>query len=206
MIRHLTTLTSLILFALLSGCSSLPPEPQTPPPEHSRTELQQWLENQQNWHIKGKIGIRQGQEITSAAMNWTQQSDRYHIFMTGPMGQGSIDIKGSRQDVTMQISGEGIYFASSPEQLIEQRLGWSLPISNLLYWIKGLPAPGSEHEISLDQHNRLETLRQNNWKIRYSNYRHVADGNLPGKIILHQGKKLRVTLIIKEWNLNTPPG
>ncbi|MEH6627177.1 MAG: lipoprotein insertase outer membrane protein LolB [Motiliproteus sp.] len=206
MIRRLSIPISLALLFLLPGCSSTPSEPQTSAPSHSWMQQQQWLEGQQHWQINGKIGIRQGQELTAAAMSWTQQSDRYHIFMSGPMGQGAIDIKGSHQNVTMQISGEGIYFASSPEELLEQRLGWSLPIGNLLYWIKGLPAPGTAHQKSLDQHNRLETLEQNNWQIRYHSYRTVEDGNLPGKIVLRQGKKIRVTLIIKEWNLNPPAG
>ncbi|MCW8887303.1 MAG: lipoprotein insertase outer membrane protein LolB [Motiliproteus sp.] len=192
---------ALVLLLSLAGCSSLSPQQQSTPNEADWSQRQQWLSQQQQWSIKGKIGIRQDQEITSATMNWRQQQDSYHIFMAGPMGQGAVDIQGNRGRVIMQVSGEGRYVAASPEQLLKQRLGWALPISNLFYWVRGMPAPEGEHQKSFDPLNRLTTLEQDDWKIQYKGYQSVDGGELPSKVILRQGNHLKVTLVIKEWLL-----
>ncbi len=199
-------LTLTLLAWLIGGCSLLQPGPSPQAPVLSWSKHAERLNAQQHWSIKGKIGIRQHNDNSSANLNWTQQQQQYHIFMSGPLGQGAVDIQGSGQGVMMQVSGEGTYFAASPEALLEQRLGWSLPLSNLNYWVKGLPSPNSPYQKSLDANNRLATLVQDNWRISYLGYHQLAGAALPRKMVLNQGDQLRVTLIIKEWDLSLQPG
>lgn len=192
----------LLILALLSGCGSMQPrdsEPQTP--RLSWQQQAERLSQQQDWSLVGKIGIRQQQERTSASLNWEQQQDHYQIFMTGPLGQGAVKVQGSDEGITMDVSGEGRYTADTPEALLADQLGWSLPLSNLRYWIKGLPAPGSYYQQQLDDANRLASLTQDQWHIRYPSYHRLQHLDLPRKLILNHGTDLSVTLIIKEWQL-----
>ncbi len=199
-------LAALALPVALFGCGTTPQLPTSTEATHSWEQYRAELSRQQHWAIVAKLGIRQDQDIRSANLNWNQQQDRYQIFMTGPLGQGAINIRGSGQGVTLQISGEGSYMASSPEDLLQQRLGWSLPLSNLHYWVIGIPSPDSPHRKTLDEHNRLKELEQDSWRIQYRSYQQVESTDLPRKLILSQGDFLRVTLIIKEWNLRPQAG
>ena len=194
-------LFGILLTTILSGCTALPPMPETQQPVRSWQENVQWLDQQKKWAIKGKIGIRQDQQVTSANLSWNQRYDDYHIFMSGPLGQGAVDIQGNEQGVVLKISGDETYVATSPEALLQDQLGWSLPLSNLDYWIKGIPAPTEPHLKTLDERNLLKTLEQNSWKINYRSYHWDQDVPLPHKIILTQGKRLKVTLVVKEWSL-----
>ncbi|OMH39031.1 lipoprotein insertase outer membrane protein LolB [Motiliproteus sp. MSK22-1] len=198
--RHL--LLGILLISVISGCTSLPPVPETQAPVRSWQENTQWLEQQTEWAIKGKIGIRQDQQVTSANLSWEQQYNDYRIFMSGPFGQGAVDIRGNEQGIVLKISGDETYYATSPEALLQDQLGWSLPLSNLDYWVKGLPAPTEPYIKTLDERNLLKTLEQNSWKIQYRSYHWDQTVPLPHKIILTQGQFLKVTLVVKEWSLN----
>ncbi len=191
---------------ILSACST------TPQSELSKSNAikSTWSDHktyvalQNNFHAQGKVAIRQDGKRNSATLQWQQQGDHYRIFITGPLGSGAVTITGSTQGVEMDISGEGRFYASSPEQLMEQRLGWSLPISNLNYWAKGIPSPNSGFSHALDNQERLSQLQQNQWVIDYQSYHHLADTDWPRKMQLYYGDNIQVTLLIKQWDFEKP--
>ena len=83
--------------------------------------------------------------------------------------------------------------AKSTEQL---RL--DLPVSNLLWWIRGLPAPESRSRITLDSESHLAQLEQDGWKVEYQRYVEQNGYALPERLKLY-GQDLEVTLVIKDW-------
>lgn len=183
----------------LAACSTSPQKPVQSQSTYDWPTHQQYMLEQNQFQAQGKIAIRQQQQRSSATLQWQQQGDKYTIFMAGPFGGGAVTIKGSNQGVMMEISGEGRFFADSPESLMQDRLGWSLPVSNLSYWVKGVPAPGSRYSSALDEADRLLRLKQNNWLIDYQSYHHLEDTDWPRKLQLSYGPDLQVTLLIKNW-------
>ena len=81
---------------------------------------------------------------------------------------------------------------------MQQQLGWSLPVSNLLWWVRGLPAPYSKSQLQLDSNSLLTELKQDQWLIEYLSYRTENGLQLPERIKL-SGAGLNITLVIKEW-------
>ena len=81
---------------------------------------------------------------------------------------------------------------------MESQLGWQLPVSNLLWWIRGLPAPDSRSRVSLDGNGRLATLQQDDWHVEYLGYAEENGLTLPSRIKL-EGRDLQITLVIKDW-------
>lgn len=200
-------LTNFSLFALLLigliGCSSQPPQPVEPLTKISWEQRQQQLLPLTRWQVLGKINIRTPQESNTASLNWSQYDDHYRIYMAGPLGQGAINISGSeRHGVILDISGEERRQAASPEQLLNQQLGWSIPIGQMPYWIRGLPAPNRLHAKTLDPFNRLQQLQQNGWTIDYLSYQQKQQ-HLPRKIQLHRNGKMKLTLILKQWQFSS---
>jgi outer membrane lipoprotein LolB len=197
----------LLLTAVISGCSlspSLPPQEYNPLfwPLH-----QQLISEQTHWSLKGKIGIFREKKHASASLSWDQQGKNYRIYMAGPLGQGAVNIQGTEHKIDLEISGDGHYSAANPEALLMEHLGWSLPVSDLHYWIKGLPAPNSPHTKHLNPQHQLASLFQDGWDITYKSYQRIGETVLPRKIVLER-EHIRLTLVIKEWqlnDLNTPP-
>lgn len=192
-------LYALALLLLLAGCQLNAPREQlegSGSPEQWRQH--QTLVNQLGaWELSGKLGIRSDAQNASATLFWLQRNDYYDIVVSGPLGQGSARLQGEQGQTRLTHGGQQIQ-ADSPEQLMEQQLGWTLPLGNLYWWIRGLPAPDSAHLLSLDDDSRAQRLEQDGWQLDYSHYQVLEQLSLPGMIRL-QGPQLRATLLIKQW-------
>lgn len=186
--RYFWTLTLL----LLSGCSQLAKQPTAP----LVFDPQQALALQQ-WTAQGRIGIRWSDDSQSANLNWIQDLDAYRIRLSGPLGQGGLKIEGNAQDVSLQRSGDDkIHRAATPEALMQQLLGWYLPLAQARYWIRGLPAPGNHVEPLSDSSST--GFSQSGWRIEYPRLTRAAGRVLPEKLRLSR-ENLRITVIITEW-------
>lgn len=200
-------LIAALLCTALFGCSSQPTSTlsQPPLPEQSWEQQQQQLLPLTQWQVLGKIRIQSASDDSSANLSWQQRQDYYRIYIAGPLGQGAVNIEGSeRTGITLDVSGEGRYQADSPERLLYQQLGWEVPISQMPFWIRGLPAPQQRHSKQLDPLNRLQQLQQNGWTIDYLDYHNDLRPQLPRKIRLNRGDSLRLTLILKQWQFDLP--
>ncbi len=190
---HVIRLVALTLF--LSGCSQLQPRaPEQSPAPVSWAQYVSYMEAMQDWQLLGKAGIRTPQQSDSAGFSWQQNGTRYDISLFGPFNAQAARINGDDQQVRLEANGQ-VYQARSPEALLEQHLGWQLPVRDLAWWIRGLPAPDSPYTESR-KNNRLASLQQQGWQISYRRY--SADNRYPEKLVLHRDK-LRITLIIHEW-------
>lgn len=185
------------LLIILSGCSALGVQQPVTPPAGSWVEYQLEMTAITDWELSGKIGIRTQDNSQSANLYWQQLDQQYAIEMTGPLGQGGARIVGQPGDVKISIAGEGDYQATSPEALMYDTLGWAVPVQQIQWWVRGLPAPDSPFRHQLDN-NRLSQLQQDGWQVQYLRYSQHDRYTLPGKIRLSRDT-LSITLIIKEW-------
>ena len=82
---------------------------------------------------------------------------------------------------------------------MQQQLGWRLPLSNLFYWMRGLPAPGN-YQADFDRYGHLTLLSQMGWQVHYANYVSVGSVDLPQILELTQAE-LYVKIVIKRWKI-----
>ena len=196
-LRHLLVFS---LLALLAGCAGLT----------SREALQgqgdpaQWQAHKRQiaqldgWQINGKIGIRAPRDSGSATLFWLQRQDYYDIRLSGPLGGGAARLTGRPGDILLEVANRGRYQAASPEALLREQLRLDLPVSNLLWWIRGLPAPDSRSRLTLDGDSHLARLEQDGWQVEYQRYAQQNGYALPERLKLY-GQDLEVTLVIKDW-------
>ena len=116
----------------------------------------------------------------------------------GPLGRGATRIQGDRQQTTLEIAGRAPVTADSAEQLVEEQIGWRLPVDHLLWWVRGLPAPDSPSNLQLDSSSRLGRLSQSGWTVEYSRYQEVDGVELPQRLQI-SGHDLLLTLVVTEW-------
>ncbi|WP_263145098.1 lipoprotein insertase outer membrane protein LolB [Pseudomonas sp. RIT-PI-AD] len=150
------------------------------------------------WQINGKVGIRAPRDSGSGTLFWLQRQEYYDIRLSGPLGRGAARLTGRPGEVSLEVANQGRYQAASPEALLEEQLGWRLPVSHLQWWVRGLPAPDSKSRLTLDADSHLARLEQDGWQVEYLAYTEQDGYSLPERIKLH-GHELDVTLVIKEW-------
>ncbi|MDY0206081.1 MAG: lipoprotein insertase outer membrane protein LolB [Pseudomonas sp.] len=190
----------LALLLSLGGCSYFSSQEQL----SGSGQASAWQAHKQQitpidaWQINGKLGIRSAKDSGSAVIFWLQRQDYFDIHLSGPLGQGSTRLTGRQGAVSLEVSNRGTFQASSAEELMQQQLGWSLPIENLLWWVRGLPAPHSKSKLQLNSDSLLANLEQDGWNIEYLSYRTENDLQMPERIKL-SGADLNITLVIKQW-------
>jgi len=182
-------LALLAMTLLLAACGTLQPPTSTPV-----GDLQGQLGP--NWLLEGKAGIRQGEHANSATVDWQQRGDRFDIRLSGPLGQGGMQIEGNPTGVSMQVSGETEpYRAATPEAVMQQALGWHLPVSQARYWVQGRPDPNYPFRALAD----AEGFEQLGWRIEIQRLTRVSDALvLPGRLEFNYAD-LHIRLVIRNW-------
>ncbi|MDA1107105.1 MAG: lipoprotein insertase outer membrane protein LolB [Proteobacteria bacterium] len=205
----------LIGLALAIGACSTLPVPPTPAADGAAETF--WQQRQlaltalQSWTLNGRIAVLTAQQGWHAGVRWMEQDGEYHIHLDAPLGQGAAEISGNRAGVVLRTS-DGEFSAVSAEDLLEQHLGWRLPVSGLRYWVRGLPDTRAPVEgQALDATGRLMHLRQAGWDIEFKRYAPAGLLELPDKIFLTNNSAgtgavigtdtaLEIRLIIERWS------
>lgn len=182
----------------LAGCAMQPPAVSA-----DRSSLWQArsarLAGLTQWVLKGRIAVQVEREGWTASLQWEQHAGDYVLRVSAPLGRGTFELIGSAQGVALQTADNRLLYADDPEALLQQTLGWQLPVSGLYYWIRGLPDPGAESgTLQLDEKGRVNDLRQNGWQVSYQRYKTTGGMELPGKITL-ENEHLKVRLVISDW-------
>jgi outer membrane lipoprotein LolB len=102
---------------------------------------QKQLQNIQSFETKGKVSFKQGKNGGNATFQWKQSHDHYNISLIGALGIAAIHIQNNGHEVCLTTSRGEKMKAKSAEQLIKQSLGWDIPVTPLVYWLRGIPAP-----------------------------------------------------------------
>lgn len=196
--KHLQIGLSLLLGLLLSSCAHLHQTDQScylvP-----LAQRQQQRRAFSHWLVRGNLRLHTADQKSHATLVWQQQdAQHYRITLLGPLGLGSVRINGSPQHVTLQ-QGKQTLTANTPEALMQQQLGWHLPVSSLAYWLRGLPAPNSNHT-QTDGQQQLTAIDHDNWQVKMDQYRCFSGLNMPSKLQLNApDKQLSAMLVVTEW-------
>lgn len=204
--RHTLGISIFLLLVTLSLSNCTTITSSGPGNENGSTRNLSWperekrLSSMEQWQIKGKIGVQTNQDSGSANVDWTRRGRRYFISLYGPFGSGGLTLNGQPGGVAM-VDAKGHHSrAGSPESLLAREWGYQVPISNLNYWVRGIPVPGLTARTQLDTQHRLVTLYQSGWIVQYQDYTTVRGIDLPQRITM-TSNSLRAKLIIYSWSI-----
>ncbi|MBT6275115.1 MAG: outer membrane lipoprotein LolB [Chromatiales bacterium] len=194
-----------VVALLLSGCETVPDAvdgPAVADPKAAFEVRQKQLAEITDWHATGKLGLKTADDSWSVTVRWKQMGDRFAIRLSGPLGQGTVELKGEPGQVTLQTSEPRIYTAQDAEQLIEQVMGWRLPVTGLRHWLMGNVAPDATPDgLVLDPSGRPISIKQAGWTVTYLSYAAHGEAikiDLPLKITL-VNEKLNARAVIRLW-------
>lgn len=161
----LFVVTSNLLLAilLLSGCTTVKfakPKSTISPSSPTTEAIQAFTIP---FSIKGKLGVSHNHQGTNAHLDWQQNQENYLIKLSGPLGQGRLEISGDATQATV-VDQKGKYVkVDSIEEFLHKKLGWHLPINSWSYWIRGSVAPSTQFQATYYENGQLKTLAQYEW-------------------------------------------
>lgn len=200
--RSSRLLLASVALLFLAGCAA-----QAPMDESGR-QVGQWERQQaaveafDTWTLVGKAGLRTPQENTSANLDWNQHPHYFRMLISGPFGGGRNVLEGREGRFSLSNS-DGRFEAETPEALMEEQLGWSLPVTAMPNWVRGLPGDpssdsASSYQLETDELGFPSHLAQDGWEIDYRDWERVNDLWLPRRMVM-QYDDVRITLVVNQW-------
>jgi len=173
----------------MSGCNLLPSKPVSVerPAQFASA----------SFALNGRISIEHQGKHHSAGLRWTHQALSDEILLFAPLGQTAARVYRDAQKATLD-DGDQHYQANDAETLMEQVLGWHLPLSGLHRWVLGMPDSDGAARIERDETGRISVLYQSGWEVRYLRYADTNPDSLPSRLkMIHAD--LHLQLQIDEW-------
>jgi len=178
--------------ALLGGCALLP--------HHQTSAAHPAHPESASFAMNGRISVDHHGERHSAGLHWTHSMQSDEILLLTPLGQTAARIyrDGSH---AMLDEGNKHYQDADVESLMEQVLGWHLPLESLHQWVLGMPYSDGAAQIELDDIGRISVLLQSGWDVHYLRYADTSPESLPIRLQLDHDD-MQVQLLIDEWIWN----
>ena len=192
--RLLAPVCGLLVVSGLSGCATFMGGNLLP----RSTEAQQQLYASKAWTLEGRIAVKSGNEGWSANLFWEHDGGQERLRLYGPFGQGAVSIILQNQMIYIN-EGNGVVNSSrDPEELLTRKLGFSVPLGSLRYWVLGLPAPDISYQAELDDKGGLKGFQQQAWVLGFENFENVGNFVMTQKMTI-QGSQVRLRLVVDEW-------
>ena len=161
----------------------------------------------QHWELRGRLAVRADERGGQASLSWKRAGVQHSIRLNGPLGRGMVRVTQDENGAQLQDAELRVFQATNAEELLYRYTGWRLPLTNLNFWVLGVPVPDLPASQELDAAGRLKTLRQQGWEIQYQDYVQSANHELPSRLTLTslpdraapELPAMEVRLVIERW-------
>ncbi|WP_078751232.1 lipoprotein insertase outer membrane protein LolB [Enterovibrio nigricans] len=185
-------------FLGLSGCTTTPPAPLTQWEAHQAA-----LSEIQHFTVKGKVAFISPEQRVSANFVWQQEGDTLSLRLSNFLGATLLKLDATPTHAELVDNDGKRYIGKNADKLLKSLTGIALPVDDMMFWIKGLPATGNDYQLGAD--NRLASLSENNiesnkpgWQLDYVSYDANTASLLPSKIKMIKNDQ-KVNLVISQW-------
>ncbi len=191
----------LLALSLLTACTTPAPPPFVKDADKTWQQRQRQLATINSWLLNGRMAVLNDDEAWHLNMRWQRQDGDYVLDLSGPFGSGHAQLRGGINGVLLKDSAQNVFYADSPDELLQKLTHFRIPVQSLQYWIYGIPDKAIKiSRLELDGYGRLALLQQNGWKVVFKKYMPVAQHVLPQKIFI-TGFDMKVKIFIDDWNL-----
>jgi outer membrane lipoprotein LolB len=186
---------SAVCCLFVAACATRAPVPVSSPSHDWETRSQE-LQGAGRWQLNGRAAVAYGTQGWQAALDWHQEGAGAELHLAGPLGIGAQVIKQSPQGLSLN----GAPPSSTALKQLQDTLGFELPLSNLRYWLLGVPDPRDGFDLQRNAQDRAQHLAQDGWNVDYERYMPVAGDVLPARIVLTRAG-VRVRIVADHWDL-----
>lgn len=184
---------------ILSACAGMRSPPLLAP------EAQEvLLRDLSAFTLSGNATVISTHDSIRAGLKWTQDAGESRVRLSGTFA-GSVTVTWQPGAVRLESSkGQRLQGAEAEQALVDE-LGFIPPFEALRYWVLGLEAPGEPAiERTTSDSGRIEELKQQQWRIRYKEWRNVRVRGgavaVPRQMTVSRDD-LRLTVIVRKWEL-----
>ena len=154
------------------------------------------------WSFAGRIAVSDGKDGGSGRIQWRQDGPWYEINVRAPVAggswrlsgtQGLAQLDGARPETLRDVDGE---------VLLARELGWNLPLSKVVFWVRGLPASQANARVTGDRSDLPREIAEDGWRVEFRSWVESTGGlSMPQRIVARK-PPFELRLTVDSWNLD----
>ncbi|QQC62627.1 lipoprotein insertase outer membrane protein LolB [Paraburkholderia ginsengisoli] len=155
----------------LAGCASV--KPQGPSTSNAATSVTAQTSRAYQGRFAIQYNDQNGQQRNAYGnFTWQETGDTVTLQLRNPLGQTLAIVTSSPATATLELPNREPLTADNVSTLMQNALGFALPVEGLRYWLQPSPAPTSRAKTEKDpeQPSRLKQITQDGWTIDYLAY------------------------------------
>ncbi|WP_284894645.1 MULTISPECIES: lipoprotein insertase outer membrane protein LolB [Burkholderia] len=153
----------------LAGCASTPPSANAPADAALQTAATHAYHGRFAVQYNDRLGRQQN---VYGNFDWLEHGDDVSLELRSPLGQTLAVVKATPQAATLELPNRQPQYATDVGELMQNTLGFSLPLAGLRYWLLPTPAPATPAQTVRDPADatHVKQIRQDGWTIDYLAY------------------------------------
>lgn len=194
MTRHsLKGLLAVALAVLVIGCAVREPRPAGSWME----ERASWFAAHPAWSVSGRVALRDGERGGSLSFEWQASGELHRIHLRTVTGGRQWILLFGPGYAELEGSEVGRIVGPDPDELVEEAVGWPIPVRALSDWIRGLARPG-EARVEFAADGTIRRVEQHSWELVYQRFSEI-DGQLMPTRLEAESPPYRVRMVMRSW-------
>lgn len=197
-------LGALALLLLLGACASrtLIPTPEA----GARWRAQQaQVGSIDHWQLDGRIALKNARDGFNAGVSWLEQPPRYRFELVATLGATAARLNGEAGLAVLELPDQPPLTGRDARDLLVSHFGWDIPVDDLRWWVRGLPAPGGR-AAEVDAQGLPVRLQSGSWQVHYLSWTEVQRDDDSAMLVMPQRIEARsgdltLKLSIHGWRL-----
>jgi outer membrane lipoprotein LolB len=150
-----------------------------------------------SYAVSGKAVVRSPEGGQRLNFRWNQSQGEYRISVWGAFGVGRVQLSGTEQAMLV-TSGNSASIIGPSAEMMEQYLGWSVPLEAMGAWLLGEPANTlPQDRVIVDDRGRITRLGQAGWVVEFSQHELVEGQWRPKRLDISAAEiSMRVVLTL----------
>ena len=140
---------SLLLVLVLNACTGIAVKESGPVAEQAYQSHAEVLAGIPSWSLVGRISLDDGDRGGSGKLQWHVESENSELDFHGAMGRGAWHLQIGPEGAVLREANGDQQTAPGVNALIQDRIGWSIPVDALQWWVRGLTAPGPIEDLEI---------------------------------------------------------
>lgn len=192
-------LASALAVVLVAGCAVREPRPEG----EWLAEREAWFESRQQWSVRGRLGLSDGDRGGTLSMRWQADGSNHVVVLRTVAGGRQWRLEMGPVESTLTGSDIGRLRGPDPDALVERAVGWPIPVRWMSQWLRGLPAPRGARTDYADD-GALESLSWGGWALAFERWNRL-DGSgvlLPARVTA-RNPPYRVRAALSGWRFES---
>ena len=190
-----------ILFLMLNACTGVSVKESGPGNKEAYQNRAEKLGAIPEWGFVGKISLDDGDQGGSGKLQWNVKPGSSELDFHGAMGRGAWHLEIGPDKAVLKEANGVEQTATNVNVLVQDRIGWLLPVGALQWWVRGLAAPGLVEAEKFDSEGLLINLHQFGWNVDFKRYDSEDGLALPIRLNATRDS-YRVKLAISRWRMD----